>query len=144
MLLPVKPQKSDPHPADRAPLVFKMRLPDSKQAERHAPYILHQLITSQDRQQPGEDMKSYAQVRSVMVTYNENEQDGAMALLNMMERLRISLLRDVVIGDQFELDTEAGVECLIYPEDTAPFYRGEMVTTWKLPSIKREVKKLWQ
>lgn len=65
-------------------------------------------------------------------------------LLNLMERFRIGLLKRVVIGGQFELDLQAGMESLIYPEDTAPYYAGEMVSIWKLPPIKREVENLWQ
>ena len=61
-------------------------------------------------------------------------------LVNLMERLRISLLRKVVIGGQFQLDLEAGLETLIYPDDTAPYYAGEMISTWKLPSVEREVR----
>ncbi len=62
-------------------------------------------------------------------------------MLNLMERLRLHLLKKVVIGDQFELDKAAGVEALAYPDDTAPYYAGELVTTWKLPAVEREVTK---
>ena len=33
-------------------------------------------------------------------------------LLNLMERIRVALLRQVVIGEQFTLDLEAGLEVL--------------------------------
>ena len=62
-------------------------------------------------------------------------------LLNLMERFRIKLLREVIIGDQFQLDLESGLESLIYPDDTAPFFAGEMVSVWKMPSVEREVRK---
>ena len=65
-------------------------------------------------------------------------------LLNLMERLRIAILKKVVIGEQFEIDLEAGLECLVYPDDTAPYFLGEMVSTWKMPTIKREVPQIWQ
>ena len=64
-------------------------------------------------------------------------------LLNLMERLRISLLRQIVIGDQFQLDLKAGLETLVYPDDTAPYYAGEMISTWKIPAIQREVRSPW-
>ena len=79
-----------------------------------------------------------AVVRSIFCVYCNDEQEGALHLLNLMERLRIRLLQDVVIGGQFELDLEAGIEVLIYPENTAPYFAGEMSTTWKMPSVERK------
>jgi hypothetical protein len=72
--------------------------------------------------------------------YHPDEEEGALLLLNLMERLRIRLLKDVVIAGQFELDLEAGLETLIYPDDTAPYYAGELLSTWKLPAVEREVR----
>jgi len=60
-----------------------------------------------------------------------------------MERVRINLLKEVVIGKQYELDLDAGLETLIYPEDTAPYYAGEMISVWKIPAVRREVSE-WQ
>lgn len=37
-------------------------------------------------------------VRSIFAVYNDDEQEGGLMLLNLMERLRIRLLREVVIG----------------------------------------------
>ena len=61
-------------------------------------------------------------------------------LLNLMERLRIALLQKRVVGGQFALDMQAGIESLIYPDNTPPFYLGEMMSRWWLPAIKRELK----
>lgn len=67
-------------------------------------------------------------------------------LLNLMERLRISLLRDPLIhdGGQFQLDLQTGLETMVYPDDTAPYFIGEMASTWIMPRIKREVPEVWQ
>lgn len=62
-------------------------------------------------------------------------------LLNLMERLRIYLLQRVVIGGKYQLNLEAGLETLIYPNESAPYYVGEMVSTWDMPSVEREVMK---
>lgn len=51
----------------------------------------------------------------------------------------MALLRQVVIGEQFTLDLEAGLEVLVYPDDTAPYFVGEMISTWILPPVEREV-----
>lgn len=138
IILPVRLQKGDTKQQMRAADVHLMRLPDSTAATKKAPYIIHQLVTSKDTQPTGKQESGSSVVRSVFCVYSENEQEGALHLLNLMERLRIRLLQQVIIGQQYQLDLEAGVEMLIYPEDTAPYYAGEMSTTWRMPSVERE------
>lgn len=139
IIMPTMPTKESPGPYSRAAEVHKMRLPDSSAAKKKAPYIIHQVITGKDAQPSGQREEAQAVVRSIFSVYNEDEQEGALMLLNLMERLRIELLKSVVIGKQFTLDLEVGIEILIVPDDTAPFYSGEMVSTWKLPNVEREV-----
>lgn len=138
VLLPVRLQKGDTEKQSRAADVYLMRLPDSTAATKKAPYIIHQFVTSKDTQPAGRQESGSSVVRSVFCVYCDNEQEGALHLLNLMERLRIRLLQQVIIGQQYQLDLEAGVEMLIYPEDSAPYYAGEMSTTWKMPSVERE------
>lgn len=141
ILLHVKQQKEDKTPpADRPAKVYRMRLVKSSDAQKSAPYIIHQIITGKDVQASGERAAAYATVRSIFCVYDESEEDGALSLLNLMERLRIELLRKVIIGSQFQLDLEAGLETVIYPDDTYPFYAGEMSSVWKLPAVEREVR----
>ena len=80
-------------------------------------------------------------MRSICCVYNDDEQEGGLMLLNLMERIRIALLRTTIIGDRYQLDMEEGVEAMVYPDDTAPYFVGELVTNWQLPSIEREVRK---
>lgn len=138
IILPVRLQKGDAEQQSRAADVYLMRLPDSTAATKKAPYIIHQLVTSKDAQPAGQQESGSSVVRSVFCVYSEDEQAGAMHLLNLMERLRIRLLQQVIIGQQYQLDLEAGLELLIYPEDSAPYYAGEMSTTWHMPSVERE------
>lgn len=138
IILPVRLQKGDSERQSRTADVYLMRLPDSTAATKKAPYIIHQLVTSKDTQPAGRQESGSSVVRSVFCVYCENEQEGALHLLNLMERLRIQLLQQVIIGQQYQLDLETGVEMLIYPEDSAPYYAGEMSTTWKMPSVERE------
>ena len=93
------------------------------------------------RLQKGDTEQSFrpAKVRSICCVYNDDEQEGGLMLLNLMERLRIAMLRQVVIGGQFTLDLEAGLETIVYPDDTAPYFVGEMISTWMLPPVEREV-----
>lgn len=140
MHMPVSVQKGDAAQDDRAAEVHLMRLPDGKAARRKAPYIIHQLITAKDQQNEGKWPEATAQVRSIFCVYHSNEEEGALMLLNLVERLRIALLRQVVIGERYELNLQTGLEALYYPDDTAPYFMGEMVSTWKLPPVQREVR----
>ena len=112
---------------------------DGTSATKKAPYVLHQIITGMDQQPQGQRVTSSAKVRSICCVYNDDEQEGGLMLLNLMERIRVALLRQVVIGEQFTLDLEAGLEVLVYPDDTAPYFVGEMISTWILPPVEREV-----
>ena len=143
LLLPVSYQKADAEPPeDRIPKVYLMRIPDGRAATKKAPYILHQLITGKDSQTPGQHVESQAVVRTIFCVYHKDEQQGGLALLTVMERLRIHLLERVVIAKRYELDLEAGLEFMVYPDDgtMAPYYAGEMVSTWKIPAVERSVK----
>lgn len=138
--LPVRPQKTGLSPPPlRAPEVYVMGLGDFSAAKEKAPYVFHQVITGKDIQPPGEGPESRAVVRSIFAVYHKNNQEGQLVLLECIERLRIGILRRQVLGEHFTLDISAGVEYLIYPEDIYPFYAGEMLSTWKLPPIEREV-----
>ena len=145
LLLPVAQQKEDEEPPkDRPAEVYRTRLPDSRAAKKKAPYILHQAVTGKDVQKPGDRTPdSSAVVRTVFCVYCKDEEEGGLYLLNVMERLRIALLEQVVIGKQFRLDLKEGLESLAYPDDasssTAPYYLGEMVSQWKLPPVGRKV-----
>ena len=140
LLLPVTQQKEDKEsPADRAAAVYRMRIPDGRAATKKAPYILHLIITNKDIQLPGQSPEATAVVRTIFCVYHKDEQEGGLVLLNLMERLRIALLEQVVIGKQFRLNLKAGLEGLVYQEDTAPYYAGEMVSVWDLPIIERKV-----
>ena len=142
LLLPVRMQKDDAeHHVPRPATVYLMRLPDSTAAAKKAPYIIHQAITGSDSQAEGQRIQCVTAVRSIFCVYSDDEQAGGMLLLDLMERVRIALLRQVVIGRQFELDLQNSFEQLIYPDDTAPYYAGEMMSNWKMPAVEREVAK---
>lgn len=147
--LPAQMQEEDEmSPPFRVPAVYYPCLPDLHLYAQYAPFITHEVVTSQDgaEQFPtGVKLrKSTAVVRTCFCVYHENEQEGRLSLLTVMERLRIALLEKCVVGDQFRLDLDAGVETLVYPGNpsqtaVSPFYLGEMITTWKLPIIERKV-----
>ena len=151
MLLPVKRQSRDErNPEPRSAAVFLARMPDMASYQKKAPFILHQVVTGGDAinnvnkgtgQQIRRELQSICVVRSVFCVYHPDEQEGGLALLNLMEEMRVTLLSFPILNHVFVLDLEEGISQMIYPETgergTAPFYLGEMVTTWKLPEVRR-------
>lgn len=138
LILPTCPQKGEEQ-VFRAAEVHKMRLPDMSKSTKKAPWIIHQIVTGKDEQKPGETTVSTVLVRSIFCVYDDNESEGAMNLLNLIERVRIGLLRIPFLADQFTLLRTPPIEIMLYPEDNAPFFIGEMVTTWRIPPIEKEV-----
>ncbi len=137
--LPTSLQKGDTEIITRAPEVFKMRLPNSRAAKKVAPYILIQAENGIYKQDHGKQADASVNVCITFCVCDNDEQEGALMLLNVMDAVRIRLLRQVVIGDQFKLDTDVGVEFLIFREDSAPYYGGVITATFKMPPIEREV-----
>ena len=140
LLMPTKPQKGIPS-VEKAAEVYNGGLPDLQSETTKAPYIVNKILNSTFRQLPGQQPESLVTVRSVLCVYNEKHDEGAMMLLNLMERIRISFQKNPILDKRYELDMEIGIQDLCYPDDTAPpFYLGEMITVWKLPPVKREVR----
>ena len=140
MILPCKPDPKDPT-TERKVQVFLTHLPSTSAAQKFAPYVLHTLITAEDSQNEGEEERSFAVVRTMYCTYDTNEEKGGLALLALMERLRIELLKKRIIENRFELILQKpGRQDLIYPNDSAPFYLAETSSTWRLPAVEREVR----
>ena len=137
--LPVAIQKGDTKEEVRAPEIHKMRLPNSSDAKKKAPYIIVQYVTGKDYQKHSQQSQSHALVRLVFAVWGENEEEGALSLLNLMEAVRIDLMKKVKISERFKIDTDAEVESLVYPEDTAPYYAGEIICTVLMPPTEREV-----
>lgn len=146
ILLPVQPTEEDPEPADRSVDVYIPRLPELRAFAQRAPFITHEIVTGADGLEKDErgmkQFRSRALVRTVFCIYHEDGQKGAMALLHLMERLRIALLEQGVLAGEFELDLAEKLQTMVYQINpnqaaTEPFYLGEMVSTWRLPPIQR-------
>ena len=152
LLLPIRAQTkeeealfaAEPDKAWKVPDVYLMRLPDSREAKKKAPYVLVQLITTSDWQDQRQLDDSVATIRIICCVYDKDEQAGALNLLNLASRIRIALLKACTVGGNraFVLDKTEKLEFMAYPDDTAPYYPGEMVGVWHLPPIQREVD-LW-
>lgn len=122
--------------------IFLMRLPNKEARQNRVPYILLQLLAGKDDQQERNPAESTAQVRVVVCTYSDDESTGSMDVLNVILRLRSELEKTGIIGERFVL--QFPLEYLIYPDDTAPYFFGEMMLNFSIPTIKREVEEIWQ
>lgn len=142
MLLPVRVDRRSGEQKERAAEIYKMRLPNKKAQTERVPYLLLQYIKSTDTQEPGQKPESVCMVRIVAATYSEDESEGAICVLNLLTRIRLALLKDGVIGERYLL--KPPLEMIVYPDGTAPYYLGEMMTEWEMPIVESEVQKVWQ
>lgn len=118
-------QKGDTEQSFRPAKVYLTRLPDGTSATKKAPYVLHQVITGMDQQPQGQRVTSSAKVRSICCVYNDDEQEGGLMLLNLMERLRIAMLRQVVIGGSLPLTWRRGLKRWSIPMTPPPISWGK-------------------
>ena len=142
LLLPTRPQKGNDS-EERAIAIYSQRLPDSESATKKAPYKLNSVLSGTFGRDPGEDPEDRVIIRSVICVYGPDGETGAMNLLNVMERIRIDYEKNPILDKTFELDLSKRIQTLVYPDDTAPYYMGEMITEWILPFVEREGWKTW-
>lgn len=134
----VKPNSGEIN--ERPAEVHKMRLPNKEAETKQIPYILLQFLTGKDEQEEGQSAESECKIRIVVATYSEDGGEGAMDVLNVLTRLRVALLKAGIIAGQFLI--KKPLEYIVYPDDTAPYHMGEMLTIWEIPEIEREVENL--
>ncbi len=140
MLLPTSVQSGDKEQITRVPEVYRMRLPQSNSAKKLAPYVIIKAAKGSQFLVPGEPKpKHTADVRIVCCVFCGDESLGSMMLLNVMERIRIHLTKQLKVGKAFVLDVNEPFEMIPYDEDTAPYFAGELIGTFQLPPIQQEV-----
>ena len=118
LILEVRVKPGEKGPKERAAEVYTMRLPNKDAETKQIPYILLQFIKGSDDQKEGEQPESECAVRFVFATYSEDGGRGA-------------------IGEQFSI--KRPIEYIVYPDSTPPYFMGEMMTIWEMPTIQREV-----
>ncbi|MBQ6164783.1 MAG: hypothetical protein IJK23_09950 [Clostridia bacterium] len=137
--LPVAPQDGDETLRLKRPDVYKMRLPDSHSAKKVVPYIIVKFVTAIDKKAPTKRTESRAVLRLIFAVFGVDEEEGSMSLLELIDTVRNALLVDTWIDGRFKLDKEAGSEALVYEDDTAPYFAGEMMATFEFASPERSV-----
>ncbi len=118
--------------AKRCPAVFIGNLPDKTSKQKAVPYILLQLLTGKD-----DDDESVCYVRIICVTYSEDKQDNYIQCLNLITQIKTKLLEDVVIDEHFSC--QKPVEFITY-EDLEIYQIGEIMTTWEMQKVERNVR----
>lgn len=137
LLLPVETAPTE-EAVFRCPEVFKMNLPDTSSQKKKVPYVVLQFISGDDAQDEGEEESSACKIRIVVCAYSDNLGEGPLHVLNILTRLRIALLEERVIAKRYLL--QMPMEYMVYPDNPAPYFFGEMMTTWDIPTIKRRIK----
>lgn len=133
IILPVRTRTGRNEVKERPAAVYKMGLPEADDAQQKVPYILVKFLTGTDDKAAGEPEEDSCKVRIIFAVYSENGQDGPLALLNLMLRVRSELKKaGAVGGGQFVL--EMPLEYIVYQDTTPPYYMGEMVTNWTCQS----------
>ena len=136
LILPTRVDRRKGETPERPAEVHTMALPTKKAEVERIPYVLLQFLTGKDEQEPGEYPESSCKVRIVAATYSEDKAEGSLCLLNLLTRIRTAFLRDGSIQDRYLL--KMPLEMIIYPDNTAPYYLGEIMSEWTLPTINTE------
>ncbi len=137
IVLEVKTRRETEGTKKRMADVYKMNLPTKDEQIQKIPYILLQVINGKDSKESGQPEESICTVRFVFAVFSEDAGKGAYDVLNLILRLRSELEKTGIIGEQFTL--KKPLEWIVYPDNTPPYYLGEMITTWKLPTIEQQV-----
>jgi len=140
LILPTRVDRRSGKTPERPAEVHMMALPDKEAEMEQIPYVLLQFLTSKDKQEPGEMPESSCKIRIVAATYSEDKAEGSLHLLNLLTRIRTAFLRDGSIADRYllKIGKEQPLEMIVYPDNTAPYYLGEMMTEWTLPTVSTE------
>lgn len=142
ILLEVKVRTGTATEKERAAKVYKMGLPEKDDNTQQIPYILLKVLTGEDGKEDLQPKSSKVRVRMLIATYSQDGERGPLALLNLILRIRERLQKQHIIGGRFCL--EYPFEYIIYQDTTPPYYLGEIMTIWSIPTIEREVREIWQ
>lgn len=142
ILLEVKVRTGTATEKERAAKVYKMGLPEKDDSTQQIPYILLKVLTGEDGKEDLQPKSSKVRVRMLVAVYSQDGERGPLALLNLILRIRERLQKQHIIGGRFCL--EYPFEYIIYQDTTPPYYMGEIMTIWSIPTIEREVRGIWQ
>lgn len=128
--LPVNPKSND----DTTPRgfdVYKMGLPVPEDYEGRVPYIILQMLSGTDSAK-----ENTVKIRVIATLYDSDRERGRMELIHVVEKLRIDLQKRGYVGC-FRM--EPPFEYLFYVDDTGNYHLAEIMTTFSVPAVEREI-----
>lgn len=140
--LPVRIRSGSNEEKERSALVFQMGLPAPDDVQQKVPYILLKFLNGVDDKTAGEPDESTCRVRIIFAVYSDDGQEGPLQVLNLILRVRSELEKVGIIDQRFVL--QKPLEYIVYQDTQPPYYMGEIMTNWSIPTIKREVEEIWQ
>ncbi len=134
MALPYRVERDSGDRPERPPEIFIQDLPSKEAMTQQVPYILLQYLTGEDNV---EEEESTAHVRIIFVLYARNANEGSLDVLATLTTLKIAILKTRVLDGRYLLADK--VESIVYPDQEPPYFFGEIMTTWQMPVVEREV-----
>lgn len=119
------------------PKVFLGMLPEKDATDREESY--YSFIIIQMAEANDELDKNETRFRLIFGTVSQTDQ-GYLDVVNLMERVRISLLRNRVLDSRYRL--ELPYKSKVYDDQFDPYWLGEALTIWTLPTVLEEVEGL--
>ncbi|MEC0269061.1 hypothetical protein [Paenibacillus anseongense] len=95
------------------------------------PYIIVRALKGSD-----EDEKGCGTTVKLLFGTQSTDDDGFMDVLNVMEDVRIALLKKRLLDHRY--DMQLPYQWQLFEEQPSPEWIGEAMTTWTLPTILRE------
>lgn len=132
--LPARVTENGTEAGERPPKVFIGNLPDKEAEKKEAPYILLKLLTKKS-----DEEESICRVRIICVTFSEDKQENYIQCLNVITKIEMKLLEDVVVDNRYFC--QKPIETIIYDDDLEIYQIGEMMTIWEMPKVERNIRK---
>lgn len=117
------------------PAVHLGALPSKTAENRNDPVF--PLIIVRPMEGDSDDKESRAQVKLLFGTQSEDD-SGFIDVLNLMERVRILLMKQRIIDKKFRIESNWKWQFL--EDQPEPQWICQAITTWTLPQIRQEVK----
>jgi len=117
------------------PAVHLGALPSKTAENRNDPVF--PLIIVRPMDGDGDNDESRVQVKLLFGTQSEDD-SGFIDVLNLMERVRILLMRQRIIDRKFQIEPNWKWQFL--EDQPEPQWICQAITTWTLPQIRQEVK----
>lgn len=111
--------------------VYTGYIPEKEDELKAAPYILIQAVKGTNDE---EKQENTVNLRFVIVLRFEDSEEGYLGVLEVLERLQTEMRKSGLFQNQYGIGK---IEWLLYPQDTKPYYIGEMTVECQKQNVKR-------